>query len=233
MKKIALIVPCFNEEARLNLEEYKRYQSQVDFYFADDGSTDDTRKIIMANGFPVFSLEQNKGKGAAVHSAFEWLKNQDEFHRYDWIGYWDADLSIPLETILHMQKYLEFYPDQAVDAIWASRNRRLGSRNQDPFLRHLLGRAFAKLSNFFLSVRAHDSQCGAKLFRPHAAHIAFQSPFISRWIFDLEILLRLEKHHIVEFPLISWDNAGGSKLKLSQEALRIMIDLIRIRKRYR
>jgi len=67
----------------------------------------------------------------------------------------------------------------------------------------------------------------------------FAQPFLSRWIFDVEILARYlaKVGHtraiagIYEFPLHSWVDVGGSKLK-STDFLFALRDLARIRRAY-
>jgi dolichyl-phosphate beta-glucosyltransferase len=64
----------------------------------------------------------------------------------------------------------------------------------------------------------------------------FGEPFISRWIFDLEILLRLEtspeKFQTVECPVSRWKDIPGSKVKIFNEIFRVFGDLVKIRRRY-
>lgn len=75
----------------------------------------------------------------------------------------------------------------------------------------------------------HDSQCGAKLFRASAARALFGEPFCSRWLFDVELLLRLPggAARAAEVPLARWREVGGSRLGAGA-ALRALIDLARI-----
>ena len=50
--------------------------------------------------------------------------------------------------------------------------------------------------------------------------LAFRDPFISRWVFDVEILARLvcrgnvnPQVAICEYPLLEWHDVKGSKIK--------------------
>jgi dolichyl-phosphate beta-glucosyltransferase len=101
-----------------------------------------------------------------------------------------------------------------------------------------LGRAFATAASLVLRVPVYDTQCGAKLFRRSAmlSH-ALEEPFLSRWLFDVELLSRLlvgapgipqvpiERIH--EEPLQKWSDREGSKLR-AREMLRSLVDLGRI-----
>jgi hypothetical protein len=85
----------------------------------------------------------------------------------------------------------------------------------------------------------YDSQCGAKVFRSDVINVLFADPFVTQWLFDVEILVRLRNHlgserflkSAVEVPLTEWQEVGGSKLKLAHMA-RVPLELLRIRRKY-
>ena len=120
-----------------------------------------------------------------------------------------------------------------------SRVKRLGSQIDRRTIRHVLGRVFSTCANAVLAIPVYDSQCGAKLFRLEAVEHVFAEPFITRWCFDLEILVRLRNHlgsdafrtAAIEVPLGQWREVGGSKLGPAQ-MLRVPLDLLRIRSHY-
>jgi hypothetical protein len=148
-----------------------------------------------------------------------------------WVGYWDADLATPLSEIEHFIAYAASFGGQ-VDGILGSRVYKLGSTIVRSYTRHVLGRSFATVSTALLGLRCYDSQCGAKLFRPEVMERAFAEPFVSRWIFDVEILARLRESRLVEYPLRRWVDTGGSKISVVKTAIPTLVDLIRIRNRY-
>jgi dolichyl-phosphate beta-glucosyltransferase len=235
--KVLLIVPCYNEEKRLDVESFKQSPLHLHFLFANDGSNDGTREILdqlyqQDKRFHVYHAPNNMGKAGVLQNAFQWAQKEGLSKNYEWIGFWDADLATPLIAVDQMFRYLDFYPDIQVDSIWGSRNSRLGSDINRQMHRHYLGRIFVTLTSSLLGVKAYDSQCGAKLFRKHAAEIAFKDPFISRWIFDIEILLRLQNKNVIEFPLIEWRDVSGSKVKVFRETFRVFFDILKIRKHY-
>jgi glycosyltransferase involved in cell wall biosynthesis len=244
MKKVLLIVPCYNEESRLNFkaleagsELNQRHGIEISYLFTNDGSSDNTRKMLDEYSLPrgksfCYHLPQNAGKANAIQEAYQKKKAELDFKQYDWIGYWDADLATPLDEIPRMLAFLEFYKGQDVSSVWGSRISRLGSQIKRQMHRHYLGRIFVTIVSNVLGVKAYDSQCGAKLFTPEAAEIAFAEPFISRWIFDVEVLLRLREEKIIEFPLFHWEDVPGSKVKVFKEIFRVGKDLWTIKKKY-
>ena len=68
---------------------------------------------------------------------------------------------------------------------------------------------------------------------------SFWEPFLSAWLFDVEILARWiaqaggagARGALYEYPLAEWADVGGSKLRPGAY-LRAALDLIRIRRRY-
>jgi hypothetical protein len=68
--------------------------------------------------------------------------------------------------------------------------------------------------------------------------LAFSEPFVSRWVFDVEILARLIRATsltadtaIYEYPLIEWHDVAGSKVRFRDFWLALR-DLTRIYFRY-
>lgn len=233
---IVLVIPCYNEENRLKLNEFAKYANQeLQFVFVDDGSKDNTKKIIeeAARQNPylhLHSMPKNGGKAAAVRGGFLAVPSKFQLTAKDWVGFWDADLATPLSEVEKMLRYGETYGE--VDSLWASRIYRLGSHIERSALRHYLGRGFATVISILLKVKSYDSQCGAKLFKASLIQKAFEESFTSNWVFDVEILLRLHDKKIVEYPVTEWRDIPGSKVKVFREMGRVFMDILKIRKRY-
>ena len=233
---ICLIVPCFNEAARLDMPAFLEAAGEhgLSFVFVDDGSTDGTSALIephLCDRIRLIRLDRNAGKAEAVRQGVLQTAATPRFQQLAWIGFWDADLSTPLSEVPRFLEYLAF-SGRAADAIIGSRVTLLGSRIQRQALRHVLGRTFATGSALLLGVRAYDSQCGAKLFRPAAARSAFADPFLSRWLFDVELLKRIGEDRVLEYPLGQWTHTPGSKLRVLPHIWRTLRDLVRLRLRY-
>jgi dolichyl-phosphate beta-glucosyltransferase len=99
----------------------------------------------------------------------------------------------------------------------------LGRKIERRRIRHYLGRLFATVASTILQLPVYDTQCGAKLLRvtPRIRRL-FAAPFTSRWVFDVEMIARYIQqvgsagaaaNHIYEFPLHTWTDVAGSKLK--------------------
>jgi dolichyl-phosphate beta-glucosyltransferase len=232
--KICLIVPCYNEADRLDFASFAGLPAHVTCLLVDDGSTDATAEVIRAHASESLRLLQlpvNVGKGEAIRRGVLHASSRGWLHDADWFGYWDADLATPLSELDGFLGYAGLARGR-VDGILGSRISMLGSSIVRSYLRHLLGRVFATAAAAMVGVQSYDSQCGAKLFRVGLVDEAFGEPFLSRWIFDVEILARLRGRELIEYPLRRWADVGGSKMSVIRVAIPTLIDLIRIHRRY-
>ena len=246
MPHTIIVVPCFNEESRLPAEEFGRFletTADVDLLFVDDGSTDATleRFSSLARGNParISALDHgpNRGKAEAVRAGL-----REAFRREPcYAGFWDADLSTPLEEL---PRFVELLEERAsCQAVFGSRVRLMGRWIERNALRHYAGRVFATLTSLTLGLPVYDTQCGAKLFRCTPEIMAlFDEPFLTRWIFDVEIIARLIQAHaaggapdphdaICEYPLRRWKDVPGSKVS-PLDFFRGIRDLYRIHRTY-
>ena len=232
--KICLIIPCFNEENRIDLSSFETFSKDISFVFVNDGSTDGTLKLLeghASNNILVYSLETNSGKAEAVRQGMLFAESSPALKDIEWFGFWDADLATPLNELGNFLLYKElFYPDAA--AVFGSRIKRLGGNIRRSALRHLLGRIFATIFKLVFKVNSYDSQCGAKIFRREYVEKAFAGKFLSRWIFDVEIMIRLKDLNIVEYPLREWADVGGSKVMNVRNIITISRDIFRLWKKY-
>ena len=246
MPKTALIIPCYNEEERLQPEEYARFLSSnpaIDLLFVDDGSSDGTVKVMgeISERNPgrvaCVSLDQNSGKAEAVRRGV-----MEAFGLgYEMAGYWDADNSTPLRLAPELVAHLE---GTDLEMVMGSRVNILGKRIVRKNSRHYLGRFFATMASFILRLQIYDTQCGAKVFR-HSPIMrkVFEERFQTDWTFDLEVIARTVIHGrslrpgveadqlIVEHPLEEWVDIEGSKLKASH-GFKIARDLVTVYLRY-
>lgn len=235
--RIKIIIPCYNEAKRLNITEFEHFLSNplndtIDFIFVNDGSSDDTIKVLNKlcknhRNATVLDLKQNVGKAEAIRRGV--LESELEFS--DFIGYFDADLATPLNEINRMKFYIE---NKNTFLIMGSRIKILGVTNiKRDKSRHYIGRIFATIVSNMLKLPIYDTQCGAKLIRKDIALEIFKDKFISKWLFDVELLFRLKRKYknledrIIEVPLKKWEDVAGSKIGFSY-FLKAPIDLLRI-----
>jgi dolichyl-phosphate beta-glucosyltransferase len=241
-----IIIPCFDEGSRLKSAEFIKFLQdfeRIRIVFVNDGSRDNTLAVLeyMRLGYEdriqILDKIKNSGKAEAVRAGMLSVIAQCDA---DYIGFWDADLAVPLEVIPQFIDLLD--ARSRLEMVFGSRVRLLGRDVQRRTSRHYLGRIFASLASITLRLPIYDTQCGAKLFRitPELSQI-LQETFLSSWIFDVEILARYIAFHqgnvahlhdlIYEFPLLSCHDVAGSKVHPS-DSLRAALDLFRIHRRY-
>lgn len=160
MKKISVIVPCYNEQAVLP-EFYKNMNSIMsqienvnwELIFIDDGSNDDTLKTIRQfhdgdKTVRYVSFSRNFGKEAGLLAGLSYATG-------DYVALIDADLQHPPKLLLEMYAHLKSGEWDVVAV------RRL-SRKGEPTIRSFLARQFYKLINLLSDTEIID---GAQDFR--------------------------------------------------------------------
>jgi hypothetical protein len=121
--------------------------------------------------------------------------------------------------------------------------RLLGRHIERSALRHYLGRVFATGASLTLGLPVYDTQCGAKLLRAgELARRLVAEPFLTRWVFDVELLARLSRlvrdepvpieQRVHEVPLLRWTDVPGSKVR-PWDFMRSGLELARIWGAYR
>ena len=132
------------------------------------------------------------------------------------------------------------WADRGFDIVMGLRLMRLGAKVKRKTMRHYLGRCFATAASMMLKLPVYDTQCGAKLFRSDVVKAIFDEQFITRWLFDVELLARYKQHYgieqatqkIYEFPLFQWQDIDGSQLK-SRDFFKAPMELMKIRSKYK
>lgn len=243
MSKICVIIPCFNESERFNEDAFTKFLTKhaanYTILFVNDGSTDSTieqlnqfQKLFSTTCF-ILDLKKNVGKAEAIRQGALEAANKDNF---DFFAYFDADLATPLNELDRMLELFQKHPSLVM--VMCSRMKRLGSNVERKLKRHLLGRVFATFTSIILRLPVYDSQCGAKLFRKEIIEVAFSEPFLTKWLFDVEIIARIRNKFpkkietlLYEYPVNEWRDVAGSKLKL-KHMLQVPFDLWRIHQKY-
>jgi len=246
VSRTVVVVPCYNEAHRLRRDAFLRFahaNPSIGLLLVNDGSSDETLEVLrkIASESPqnveVLDQQPNRGKAETVRAGM--LEAFAKGPRF--AGYWDADLATPFEEVPRFVEILETNPK--VELVFGSRVKLMGHQIERHLQRLLRGRVFATVVSLALGLSIYDTQCGAKLFRANADVAAlFEEPWLSRWIFDVELVARLIRDRkaggkapveevLRELPLRSWRDVEGSKLR-SRDFFDAIFDLAAIYRRY-
>ena len=162
MKKISIIVPCYNEEQAIPFfyEEITKIAKELDkydfeFIFVNDGSKDKTITIVKDyakkdNRVKFIHFSRNFGKEAAMLAGLELSKG-------DYVAIMDADLQDPPSLLPKMLDLLND-PNNDYDSVGTRRVTRKG----EPPIRSFFARMFYKIINKMSKVEMVD---GARDYR--------------------------------------------------------------------
>lgn len=239
MPDTLIVVPCFNEFARLDEYGFCSFASSnhdFAFLFVNDGSSDTTIDKLksmnrrMPDKLKYLDLATNVGKAEAVRQGIQQHIDDPDFNYF---GFLDADLATPLSQLLLLR---DAQLAHNAGMVTGCRVRRQGARIERRALRHYFGRVFATIVSLMLAEDIYDSQCGLKILNREFAQVAFRDPFCSRWIFDVELFARVNQiNHgarSVEVPLTLWEDKRGSKITF-RSLVTVPIELFRIHRTYK
>lgn len=159
MKKISLVVPCYNEQEVIKLfyaeiQKIKKDFKNVTFeiIFVNDGSKDKTlelmRELSKYDDVRYVSFSRNFGKEAAMYAGLEASTG-------DYVAIMDADLQDPPALLKEMYEILE---SGEYDSVATRRVTRKG----EPVIRSFFARLYYKLINKISKTEIVD---GARDFR--------------------------------------------------------------------
>jgi len=222
-RDVDVVIPAFNESTRLpeTLRETVRFLSGMPWrsrvLVVDNGSVDGTAgaaaeiaaEVSGAVSGAVGGAERvavdvigcsRPGKGAAVRRGI--LAG-----RAPLVGFFDADLATPLDTL-----------PVAIAALRGGAAAAIASRHvpgasfveTQPLTRRLGGHVFRTLSGALVSGVA-DTQCGFKFFQRPAVTAALVRTRTTGFAFDVELLHRIQRDggEVVELP-VAWTDRAGS-----------------------
>ncbi len=228
---ISLIVPAYNEAARLglSLQAIGTYLNQsglpYEIIVVDDGSTDETPAVIAhaAAENPYLrsiAYSPNRGKGYAVRAGM--LAAVGDYRIYT-----DADLSIPITLVADFYEALRGEYDIAIASRWHPSSTNMVA---PPLLRRVMGAAFRRCVRLLVISDVRDTQCGCKGYRADVAQELFALSQIERFSFDAELIFLAARagYRIKEVPF-TLHYIAGSSVRPVRDSLIMLRDLLRIR----
>jgi CheY-like chemotaxis protein len=240
---IGIVIPCYNEEQRLISTDFEAFAHKNLGYhlcFVNDGSTDNTLEELRwlrdsnPTNVSVHNCAKNGGKAEAVRQGVQHLIKDPQF---DYVGFLDADLSTDFRDFNDLVKTVEKSDFKIVSG---SRIERMGADIAKKSTRKFVSKTINLLTKKVLGMPFKDTQCGAKIMDRDIASRMFKEKFITKWLFDVEVFMRMKKFYgrgyaqelICEQPLQRWVHSDGSK-KSWKNSIQIFGQLAQIALHYK
>ena len=206
--KISVIVPAYNEGYHIYDNLLTICDSLKDQAFelivVDDGSSDDTfseskRAAKKRKNIKPVQLTTNAGKGASLFRGFDEALGET-------IVFFDSDLEIAPHYIV---KLLAVMDEEGADVVAGVKDP---ITNRFPAPRRLMSAVYRNTVSFLFDLKITDTQTGIKLFKREVLENAIPRMSVSRFAFDLELLVAAARfgYHIVEVPVeVLYARKGG------------------------
>lgn len=229
---LSIIIPAHNEELRLppsldKIDAFLQTQPyEAEVIVVENGSHDRTAEVTrqFAADHPYVKLleVQTRGKGLAVQAGMLAARGEYRF-------ICDTDLSMPIEEIT---KFLPPHSD-GYDISIATREGKEAKRIGEPEYRHIMGRVNNWIIKIFAVRGFEDTQCGFKMFNRRAAEDLFSVQRMTGIGFDVELLFIAKRrgYRVREVP-ITWYFDTDSRMRLVQDSLRMLLEILQIRQNW-
>tara|TARA_B100000963_G_scaffold340901_1_gene340035 strand:+ start:638 stop:1336 length:699 start_codon:yes stop_codon:yes gene_type:complete len=162
IKKISIIIPCFNEEKTIKkvIEKIKQYNKyELEIIIVNDGSTDGSTKIlegIKEKNIKILNHKINSGKGRAIQTGVRVVSG-------DIVIIQDADLEYSPTDF-----DILFKPFEEADADVVYGSRFLGGSGYvrlHYYFHYLANKILTNICNLFTNLNMSDMETGYKLFK--------------------------------------------------------------------
>lgn len=226
MKKVAVLIPCYNEEKTVQkvVEDYRRVLPQADIYVYDNNSTDRTAELAAQAG-AIVKRKYRQGKGNVIRSMFR----QIDADCYLMI---DGDDTYPAEPAPEMVRMIL---DGEADMVNGDRlSSTYFTENKRPF--HNTGNRLVRgLINHLFHADVRDIMTG---YRAFSRGFVKTFPVLSRG-FEIETEMTIhavDKNFLIrEVPVDYRDRPEGSVSKLNtySDGAKVLCTIFRLYKDYK
>lgn len=239
---ISIVIPCYNETANIQkgvLDKIGNFINEkreiIEAIIVDDGSTDETPKIIKKQYLPKFKKFRyvripHQGKAGAVIKGIKEAKGNI-------VLFTDMDLATPIEESEKLITAIEKDWDIAI----GSRDKK---REGAPLIRKIMAIGFILIRNLLLNLgNIKDTQCGFKAFKKEVALNIIDKikVFHPRNLkktkgasvsagFDLEFLFvaKLLGYKIKEIP-VKWRHMETRNVNFFKDTIETLRDIAKIK----
>ena len=237
MMDLIIVIPFYNEFNRIDLEKYSYFlkkNPKVYLILVNDGSKDKTFKKLdilkeqYCKQIEIISVIKNQGKASSIRKGMLYAHDNLKAKK---IGFLDADLATSFNEMLRLSSYV----DEKTLLVFGSRILKLNNKISRKRYRFIIGRIVATIISKIIKEPIYDTQCGCKVMSFSIIPHLFSEKFISTWLFDIEIFLRLKvkfnttslKKICLEIPLKKWTDTEDSRVSFLY-FFKLWSDLLKI-----
>ena len=227
MSKIAVLIPCYNEELTVEkvIKDFRRELPDADIYVYDNNSKDKTAEIAVKNG-AILRHEYKQGKGNVVRTMFYEI----DADLYVMV---DGDDTYPAEFVHELIKPVE---EGKADMCIGDRlsNGTYQKENKRPF--HEFGNNLVKKSiNVLFKTDLKDIMTGYRVF--NKKFVKNMPVMTNKFEIETEMsLYALDKGFVIkEIPILYRDRPAGSVSKLNtvSDGLKVLKTIFKMYKDYK
>lgn len=227
MEKIAVLIPCYNEELTIEkvIKDFRKELPDADIYVYDNNSKDKTAEIAATNG-AIVKHEYRQGKGNVVRAMFRDI-DADIYVMVD------GDDTYPAEFV---HKLIE--PIRTGEADMTIGDRLSNGTYQEENKRHFheFGNNLVKKSiNILFRTKLKDIMTGYRVFnKMFVKNMPVMTP---KFEIETEMsLYALDKKYIIkEIPIVYRDRPDGSVSKLNtvSDGIKVVKTIVNMFKNYK
>lgn len=226
MEKIAVLIPCYNEELTVEkvIKDFRRELPEAEIYVYDNNSKDKTAQIARDNG-AIVKHEYKQGKGNVVRSMFSDI----DADLYIMV---DGDDTYPAESV---HTLIEPVRRGEADMCIGDRlsNGTYQKENKRPF--HEFGNNIVRGSiNFLFGSKLKDIMTGYRVF--NKKFVKNMPVMSAKFEIETEMsLYALDKRFVIkEIPIVYRDRPEGSfsKLNTITDGFKVVKTIIKMLKNY-
>ena len=226
MKKIAVLIPCYNECNTIGkvVSDYKRVLPEADIYVYDNCSTDDTAAVAEAHG-AIVKYECRQGKGNVVRQMFHDIE-ADCYFLVDGDDTYPAEAAPEMCEAILSEQYDMVIGDR-LSSTYFQENKRRFHDTGNRLVKYLINQIFhSDIKDIMTGCRALSRQ------------VVKSMPLLSKG-FEIETEMTIfaldNNWRIRQIPISYKDRPEGSESKLStfSDGMKVLTTIFRLFRDYK